>query len=361
MVYITVVISIISFSFIVSEGIILNIKDEYSTFVLEGIIGSRASHQKISFDITKPISFVYNNEHYSPNMSKTYRLVEEIANVGIKSIDVLRITNFKIKNFTFIYRDNNTSLSIFKPYLGLGRGNESFIEELYTEKLISNRNFGFFTFEDNKTVYYKIFFGKVFKHKQISFCHMKDNNYKYSCMLSAIKANSSEISFHKLASFETKNKYIIFPITYMEEFKEKYLTRFYYDNNCLTIDDYTRFLIYCNNDTISSLPNLTFSFDEDVNIEISPYDLFEEVSANISKYKMKIEFGTYNQTEISFGSWFVMKHKMTFDNDNNIIIFDEHEKQTQFINSMFIVYISIIVLMSLGNIFLIQMKLTYNI
>ena len=81
MVYITVVISIISFSFIVSEGIILNIKDEYSTFVLEGIIGSRASHQKISFDITKPISFVYNNEHYSPNMSKTYRLVEEIANV----------------------------------------------------------------------------------------------------------------------------------------------------------------------------------------------------------------------------------------------------------------------------------------
>ena len=159
MVYITVVISIISFSFIVSEGIILNIKDEYSTFVLEGIIGSRASHQKISFDITKPISFVYNNEHYSPNMSKTYRLVEEIANVGIKSIDVLRITNFKIKNFTFIYRDSNTSLSIFKPYLGLGRGNESFIEELYTEKLISNRNFGFFTFEDNK-----IYFINVARH-----------------------------------------------------------------------------------------------------------------------------------------------------------------------------------------------------
>ena len=95
MVYITVV--IISFSFIVSEGIILNIKDEYSTFVLEGIIGSRASHQKISFDITKPISFVYNNEHYSPNMSKTYRLVEEIANVGIKSIYVLRITILKLK------------------------------------------------------------------------------------------------------------------------------------------------------------------------------------------------------------------------------------------------------------------------
>ena len=168
MVYITVVISIISFSFIVSEGIIVNIKEEYGTFVLEGIIGSRASHQKNSFDITKPISFVYNNEHYSPNMSKTYRLVEEIANVGIKSIDVLRITNFfKIKNFTFIYKDSNTSLSIFKPYLGLGRGNDSFIEELYAEKLISNRNFGFFTFEDNNSVYYKIFFDKVFTHKQI--------------------------------------------------------------------------------------------------------------------------------------------------------------------------------------------------
>lgn len=145
----------------------------------------------------------------------------------------------------------------------------------------------------------------------------------------------------------------------MEEFKEKYLTQFIY-NNCLTLDDYTRFLIYCNNDTIGSLPNLTFSFDEDVNIEISPYDLFEEVSVNISKYKMKIEFGTYNQTEISFGSWFVMKHKMTFDNDNNRI-FDDHEKQTKYINNLFIVYIFIIVLMSVGNIFLIQMKLTYNI
>ena len=63
---------------------------------------------------------------------------------------MLRITNFKIKKFTFIY--SSTSLSIFKPYLGLGRGNESFIEELYTEKLISNRNFGFFTFEDNNCV-----------------------------------------------------------------------------------------------------------------------------------------------------------------------------------------------------------------
>ena len=30
-------------------------------------------------------------------MSKTYRLVEEIANVGIKSIDVLRITILKLK------------------------------------------------------------------------------------------------------------------------------------------------------------------------------------------------------------------------------------------------------------------------
>ena len=48
-------------------------------------------------------------------MSKTYRLVEEIANVGIKSIDVLRITNFKIKNFSFIYRD---SIQVYQ-YLSL--------------------------------------------------------------------------------------------------------------------------------------------------------------------------------------------------------------------------------------------------
>ena len=95
MVYIliTVFIFLFSFSYILSEGIILNIKNEYNTFVLEEIIGSSSSHQKISFDITKEISVFYRNEHYNPNISKTYKPIEEVANIGTKSVDVLKITN----------------------------------------------------------------------------------------------------------------------------------------------------------------------------------------------------------------------------------------------------------------------------
>lgn len=319
---------------IIFNKILLN--NAHQTYV-KGIIGTGSISQLIRIDIQKSFSFVFSNKIYSYNKSSIYSTNGIIRNYskdlnGIESQDILEISNMKMTNFIFIYQ---TEVKLFQsektPFLGFGKGEQSLINQLYNNNLINYKNFGFFS-EENNSKNLKMFIGRKLNDNPKYKCKMlKDISEGYSCILSSIGPLSNtadlKIKINKNVIFDTLTSSILFPYKYLSEFQKSYFTDKFFDENCKIIDDYFWYYIYCKKDKIKELPDLLLIFG-DIYVLIPPIKLFGEIHEELKMKSFKIEFYAMSHfKEIYFGGWFVEQNLLTFDLDNENIIFQGHNFQ----------------------------------
>lgn len=333
------------------------------TVYIKGGLGTPLQDIYFTVDINLDISYVYSLDlNYNSSNSMTFHITNNYIKYsptieGYVALEMLSFhPNHYLPKWKFIFSqisDNNT----YTPFLSFGTGEESFINQLFTAGIIKKKTFCF--------NYSHIVIDKEIEQSQELVKLKLINNSKYygyvhgfffgknlekkegKVIITPKDYNKVKISNIKILFSSTKENNHL-PIKYFESFKKFYFGEFLW-KECVELRCYTGVVIQCNKKMINNLPNVYLLLENNILLQLSYLDLFEETVP----YAQKLIFRFVFEKELDdavFGLSFLKAYNIIFDQGKKEIIFPKNSKIHIFViaTSYFYILFMIVIISGLS-------------
>ena len=306
---------LIFFLFIINTHTILNeiVLDGYynqvmGTIYIKGGLGTPYQELYFTIDIESNVNYVLENDtNYENLKSSTFRKTNEYVEYskelyGYTSYDFFSLDRqHYLTQFKFLLNQYNAP-DVYTPFLGLGMGDGSVIDQLFKAKIINKTIFGF--------AKRKIVLDREINERNYRIIKAKEDNVKYIGVLSNIifedevkikedkDKNIIEIRTYKRESefndidvvFSSTKGLIILPLKYLDIFINKYFGKKVFEKKCVMIKRYMGYFIQCDKKIIKYFPNVYLVFKDNVIVKLTYFDLYEEPAPYSPKYTFCIFF-----------------------------------------------------------------------
>ena len=266
---------LIFFLFIINTHTILNeiVLDGYynqvmGTIYIKGGLGTPYQELYFTIDIESNVNYVLENDtNYENLKSSTFRKTNEYVEYskelyGYTSYDFFSLDRqHYLTQFKFLLNQYNAP-DVYTPFLGLGMGDGSVIDQLFKAKIINKTIFGF--------AKRKIVLDREINERNYRIIKAKEDNVKYIGVLSniifedevkikedkdkniiEIRTYKREIEFNDIdVVFSSTKGLIILPLKYLDIFINKYFGKKVFEKKCVMIKRYMGYFIKCDNKII---------------------------------------------------------------------------------------------------------------
>lgn len=310
------------------------------TIYIKGGLGTPYQELFFTIDIESNVNFVLANDiNYEKLKSSTFIKTNEYVEYskklyGYTSYDFFSLdTEHYLTKFKFLFNQYNAP-DVYTPFLGLGMGDGSVIEQLYTAKIIKKKSFGF--------AQKKIVLDRDINVKDYRIIKAKEDNVKYIGVLSNIifedelkikedkernvieikdiRTYKRKIEFNDIdVVFSSTKGLINLPVKYLDIFINKYFGKKVFDKKCVMIKRYMGYFIQCDKEIIKYFPNVYLVFKDNVIVKLTYLDLCEEPAPYSPKYTFCIFFDEIDNAFI--GIKYLNRLEIFFNEEEKYIAF----------------------------------------
>ena len=358
---------LIFFLFIINTHTILNeiVLDGYynqvmGTIYIKGGLGTPYQELYFTIDIESNVNYVLENDtNYENLKSSTFRKTNEYVEYskelyGYTSYDFFSLDRqHYLTQFKFLLNQYNAP-DVYTPFLGLGMGDGSVIDQLFKAKIINKTIFGF--------AKRKIVLDREINERNYRIIKAKEDNVKYIGALSNVifeddvkvkedkDKNIIEIRTYKRESefndidvvFSSTKGLIILPLKYLDIFINKYFGKKVFEKKCVMIKRYMGYFIQCDKKIIKYFPNVYLVFKDNVIVKLTYFDLYEEPAPYSPKYTFCIFFEEIENVVI--GIKYLNRLEIFFNEEEKYIAFGNEKSFNLKISSrnVLIMFVSLI-------------------
>ena len=358
---------LIFFLFIINTHTILNeiVLDGYynqvmGTIYIKGGLGTPYQELYFTIDIESNVNYVLENDtNYENLKSSTFRKTNEYVEYskelyGYTSYDFFSLDRqHYLTQFKFLLNQYNAP-DVYTPFLGLGMGDGSVIDQLFKAKIINKTIFGF--------AKRKIVLDREINERNYRIIKAKEDNVKYIGVLSniifedevkikedkdkniiEIRTYKREIEFNDIdVVFSSTKGLIILPLKYLDIFINKYFGKKVFEKKCVMIKRYMGYFIQCDKKIIKYFPNVYLVFKDNVIVKLTYFDLYEEPAPYSPKYTFCIFFEEIENVVI--GIKYLNRLEIFFNEEEKYIAFGNEKSFNLKISSrkVLIMFVSLI-------------------
>ena len=358
---------LIFFLFIINTHTILNeiVLDGYynqvmGTIYIKGGLGTPYQELYFTIDIESNVNYVLENDtNYENLKSSTFRKTNEYVEYskelyGYTSYDFFSLDRqHYLTHFKFLLNQYNAP-DVYTPFLGLGMGDGSVIDQLFKAKIINKTIFGF--------AKRKIVLDREINERNYRIIKAKEDNVKYIGVLSniifedevkikedkdkniiEIRTYKREIEFNDIdVVFSSTKGLIILPLKYLDIFINKYFGKKVFEKKCVMIKRYMGYFIQCDKKIIKYFPNVYLVFKDNVIVKLTYFDLYEEPAPYSPKYTFCIFFEEIENVVI--GIKYLNRLEIFFNEEEKYIAFGNEKSFNLKISSrnVLIMFVSLI-------------------
>ena len=358
---------LIIFLFIINTHTILNeiVLDGYynqvmGTIYIKGGLGTPYQELYFTIDIESNVNYVLENDtNYENLKSSTFRKTNEYVEYskelyGYTSYDFFSLDRqHYLTQFKFLLNQYNAP-DVYTPFLGLGMGDGSVIDQLFKAKIINKTIFGF--------AKRKIVLDREINERNYRIIKAKEDNVKYIGVLSniifedevkikedkdkniiEIRTYKREIEFNDIdVVFSSTKGLIILPLKYLDIFINKYFGKKVFEKKCVMIKRYMGYFIQCDKKIIKYFPNVYLVFKDNVIVKLTYFDLYEEPAPYSPKYTFCIFFEEIENVVI--GIKYLNRLEIFFNEEEKYIAFGNEKSFNLKISSrnVLIMFVSLI-------------------
>ena len=358
---------LIFFLFIINTHTILNeiVLDGYynqvmGTIYIKGGLGTPYQELYFTIDIESNVNYVLENDtNYENLKSSTFRKTNEYVDYskelyGYTSYDFFSLDRqHYLTQFKFLLNQYNAP-DVYTPFLGLGMGDGSVIDQLFKAKIINKTIFGF--------AKRKIVLDREINERNYRIIKAKEDNVKYIGVLSniifedevkikedkdkniiEIRTYKREIEFNDIdVVFSSTKGLIILPLKYLDIFINKYFGKKVFEKKCVMIKRYMGYFIQCDKKIIKYFPNVYLVFKDNVIVKLTYFDLYEEPAPYSPKYTFCIFFEEIENVVI--GIKYLNRLEIFFNEEEKYIAFGNEKSFNLKISSrkVLIMFVSLI-------------------
>ena len=358
---------LIFFLFIINTHTILNeiVLDGYynqvmGTIYIKGGLGTPYQELYFTIDIESNVNYVLENDtNYENLKSSTFRKTNEYVEYskelyGYTSYDFFSLDRqHYLTQFKFLLNQYNAP-DVYTPFLGLGMGDGSVIDQLFKAKIINKTIFGF--------AKRKIVLDREINERNYRIIKAKEDNVKYIGVLSniifedevkikedkdkniiEIRTYKREIEFNDIdVVFSSTKGLIILPLKYLDIFINKYFGKKVFEKKCVMIKRYMGYFIQCDKKIIKYFPNVYLVFKDNVIVKLTYFDLYEEPAPYSPKYTFCIFFEEIENVVI--GIKYLNRLEIFFNEEKKYIAFGNEKSFNLKISSrnVLIMFVSLI-------------------
>ena len=358
---------LIFFLFIINTHTILNeiVLDGYynqvmGTIYIKGGLGTPYQELYFTIDIQSNVNYVLENDtNYENLKSSTFRKTNEYVEYskelyGYTSYDFFSLDRqHYLTQFKFLLNQYNAP-DVYTPFLGLGMGDGSVIDQLFKAKIINKTIFGF--------AKRKIVLDREINERNYRIIKAKEDNVKYIGVLSniifedevkikedkdkniiEIRTYKREIEFNDIdVVFSSTKGLIILPLKYLDIFINKYFGKKVFEKKCVMIKRYMGYFIQCDKKIIKYFPNVYLVFKDNVIVKLTYFDLYEEPAPYSPKYTFCIFFEEIENVVI--GIKYLNRLEIFFNEEEKYIAFGNEKSFNLKISSrnVLIMFVSLI-------------------
>lgn len=358
---------LIFFLFIINTHTILNeiVLDGYynqvmGTIYIKGGLGTPYQELYFTIDIESNVNYVLENDtNYENLKSSTFRKTNEYVEYskelyGYTSYDFFSLDRqHYLTQFKFLLNQYNAH-DVYTPFLGLGMGDGSVIDQLFKAKIINKTIFGF--------AKRKIVLDREINERNYRIIKAKEDNVKYIGVLSniifedevkikedkdkniiEIRTYKREIEFNDIdVVFSSTKGLIILPLKYLDIFINKYFGKKVFEKKCVMIKRYMGYFIQCDKKIIKYFPNVYLVFKDNVIVKLTYFDLYEEPAPYSPKYTFCIFFEEIENVVI--GIKYLNRLEIFFNEEEKYIAFGNEKSFNLKISSrnVLIMFVSLI-------------------
>ena len=358
---------LIFFLFIINTHTILNeiVLDGYynqvmGTIYIKGGLGTPYQELYFTIDIESNVNYVLENDtNYENLKSSTFRKTNEYVEYskelyGYTSYDFFSLDRqHYLTQFKFLLNQYNAP-DVYTPFLGLGMGDGSVIDQLFKAKIINKTIFGF--------AKRKIVLDREINERNYRIIKAKEDNVKYIGVLSniifedevkikedkdkniiEIRTYKREIEFNDIdVVFSSTKGVIILPLKYLDIFINKYFGKKVFEKQCVMIKRYMGYFIQCDKKIIKYFPNVYLVFKDNVIVKLTYFDLYEEPAPYSPKYTFCIFFEEIENVVI--GIKYLNRLEIFFNEEEKYIAFGNEKSFNLKISSrnVLIMFVSLI-------------------
>lgn len=291
-------------------------------------LGTPPQTVNLHMDLINDITYM-NKSIFIKDKSQTFiTQKDELLQLNNKTIpsclstDKFRILSetVEIEEFYFYYIESIVN----PPYdgaIGLSPhsylSNLSFISQLYDNNLISNKSFGIhFIREYNGNIFFGGIPYDILKDYPFSFsCQQNLNESLWGCILKKVYLNNNkEYEYGKIAYFNLNDTSGLVPLSFIHYLNETFFNPFYPQRRCIYYEYKNYVYIWCRCEVINIFPNITFAFENEIEITLNGKDIFVQSEGDCY---LLMKSRTENNNEWCFGYFFMLKNMLLFNYENN--------------------------------------------
>ena len=309
-----------------------------------GNFGNKTHDEEITIDLAGNHSLYITHVDSSNEEIKNFKISKVSLNYsknvnGLLTYSTIDIPSSKYSDFYFLTVEKDTVLrdkiANFKALLSLSRSSYSFVNFLYSYRIIDNKKITFLSsfviLGDNTDDLSGI---------QIEYLHVNTVNYYkfWACNVNYIivgnissltknKVNDinlkkfEHIEIKRVAVFDTLESGIYAPMDFEVFFYNKVFKKMIDANKCFRILYEQEVSYNCNESVLEKIPLVSMILDEIV-IQLNHKQLFSILIPYANTYSYRIKFKR-NLEHFIFGFGVIRQYQISFDEDNNRIGFDK--------------------------------------